>query len=221
MIRILFSAWLVLQASPALSQSNPACDSMVYVQNAKASLGIRVLGAAITDFRLAGSALNPFTWQVPLADMPVNNRAGAPFRGHFLCLGRWGAPTAGEMAAGMPHNGEAGNKCWQPGVHTNPLQLNMQVRAPMDGMEVKRQVWMDPQSPVVKVTEEVTSIATFARPFNMVQHSTIGPPFLDTTTLVDCNAAEGFLQSMSTSFSPSRRTVLQAGAVARGRWDLP
>ena len=33
------------------------------------------------------------------------------------------------------------------------------------------------------------------RIYNMVQHATIGPPFLDETTVVDSNAQRGFMQS--------------------------
>ena len=45
--------------------------------------------------------------------MPANNKAGAPYQGHFACIGRWGEPSAGEIKAGLPNHGEAANILWQ------------------------------------------------------------------------------------------------------------
>jgi hypothetical protein len=194
LVLLLCSIWFIagLQAQP-----QKHCDSMVYLRNSSTVFGINVFGGAITDFRIGEQGINPFTWKVTAAEMPVNNQQGAPFRGHFLCLGRWGEPTAGEVRMGVPHNGQSGNNCWELSKNTDPLLLQMHSVAPMDGMEATRQVRMDKQVPVVKVTETVQSTIAIARPFNMVQHATIGPPFLDEGTRIDCNAGKGFLQSMS------------------------
>jgi len=173
------------------------CNKVYYLKNNTATFGIDLFGGAFTDFKLTGSNINPFTWGVSKEEMPENNRPGATFKGHFLCLGRWGAPTDGEMKAGVPHNGQSGNNCWQLDRQMNQQQLVMRSNAPLDGVEVKRTVVMDKESPVVKVTEQVQATTTIARLFNMVQHATIGPPFLDTGTVIDCNADRGFLQSMA------------------------
>jgi hypothetical protein len=45
------------------------------------------------------------------------------------------------------------------------------------------------------VSETVTNRNKLGRVYNMVQHATIGPPFLDETTVVDSNAQHGFMQS--------------------------
>jgi hypothetical protein len=45
------------------------------------------------------------------------------------------------------------------------------------------------------VSETVTNRAKLGRIYNIVQHPTVGPPFLDATTLVDANAGQGFMQS--------------------------
>jgi hypothetical protein len=68
-------------------------------------LSINLFGGALVDFRLSEQSLNPYAWRLSTDEIPPNNRNGAPFQGHFLCLGRWGAPTAGEIRAGVPHNG--------------------------------------------------------------------------------------------------------------------
>ena len=76
-------------------------------------LSMDLLGGAFIDFRLSKQSDNPYSWYLPTNEMPENNRQGARFQGHFMCLGRWGAPTNGEMKAHIPHNGEAGNKLWK------------------------------------------------------------------------------------------------------------
>ena len=48
---------------------------------------------------------------------------------------------------------------------------------------------------VFTVSETVTNRNKLGRIYNMVQHATIGPPFLDETTVVDSNAERGFMQS--------------------------
>jgi hypothetical protein len=45
------------------------------------------------------------------------------------------------------------------------------------------------------VQETVTNENKLGRVYNMVQHPTIGPPFLDEDVLVDTNARQGFMQS--------------------------
>ena len=179
------------------AQGMATSSKVHYLKNSSAAFGVDLFGGAYTDFKLTGSKINPFSWSVTRDEMPVNNQQGATFKGHFLCLGRWGAPTAGEIKAGVPHNGQSGNTYWQLKKQTVQQQLVMHSDAPMDGIAVTRTIAMDAQSPVVKISEKVQSTTTIARMFNMVQHATIGPPFLDTNTVIDCNAAKGFLQSMA------------------------
>lgn len=184
-----------LMALSPVAQPLSGCDSLLYLRNQTSLLGIQAWGGAITDFRLQGSRINPFSWKSYANELPPNNQKGAPFHGHFLCLGRWGTPTEGEINAGVPHNGQSGNACWQIRSRS-ATYLHMQSEAPLDGVAVERHVWMDPVEPVFKVTETVSSRIPFARLFNVVQHATIGTPFLDTSTIVDCNAGRGFLQAL-------------------------
>jgi phosphonate metabolism protein (transferase hexapeptide repeat family) len=46
-----------------------------------------------------------------------------------------------------------------------------------------------------RFSETVNNRNKLGRIYNMVQHATIGPPFLDETTVVDSNAQRGFMQS--------------------------
>lgn len=158
-------------------------------------LGVQAWGGAVGEFRLHGNTRNPFTWKLTPPDIPPNNQPGAPFRGHFLCQGRWGAPTEGKMRAGVPHNSQSGNVCWQVTRQT-ATQLVMHSDAPPNGITLERNVWMDPNAAVGKVSEMINCKVSFARPFNVVQHVTIGAAFLDASTLIDCNEGRGFLQAM-------------------------
>src|SRR3546814_11782552 len=70
-------------------------------------------GGAVRDFHLKnGTSLNPLSFVMEPEDMPLNNRNGAPYQGHFLCLGRWGEPSDGERKAGVPNHGQAANLLW-------------------------------------------------------------------------------------------------------------
>ena len=66
---------------------------------------------------------------------------------------------------------------------------------PIAGLEVRRTVGLSESAPFFSVSETVTNRNKLGRVYNMVQHATIGPPFLDETTVVDSNAQQGFMQS--------------------------
>ena len=67
----------------------------------------------------------------------------------------------------------------------------------MAGINVERRAFMESGSPVVAVEEIVTNKNPFGRIYNIVQHPTIGPPFLDEHTIVDSNGTRGFMQERS------------------------
>ena len=130
-------------------------------------------------------------------EIPENNQKGAPFKGHFLCLGRWGAPTDGEILAGVPHNGQSSNEKWEILSFDNERKAELQSIAPLDYTTLHRSMILDERQAVFKITDRITSIATAGRLFNVVQHVTVGPPFLSESTIVDCNAGKGFMQHLS------------------------
>lgn len=170
-------------------------DGRLVMYNGACQLAIELDGGAITSFRLTGSVCNPFTWQMAREDMPVNNREGAPFHGHFLCLGRWGEPTEGEMKMGMPHNGQIGNSKWRI-VSSTSTKAALQATSELDYMVLNRTVELAPSTAVVKITDCVKSTATVGRLCNIVQHATVGPPFLNELTTIESNAADGFMQHL-------------------------
>lgn len=170
--------------------------TIVSLNNNSSQLSIDLQGGAIVGFQLNTLKINPFTWKVTTEQMPTNNKSGAIFQGHFLCLGRWGAPTEGEMKAGVPHNGQAGRDRWKLETSEKSGVAKMTANAPLDGITVERIVHMDDKSAAYKVTERIKNVTAVGRLFNIVQHATIGTPFLDSTTLIDSNAKQGFLQAM-------------------------
>jgi hypothetical protein len=62
----------------------------------------------------------------------------------------------------------------------------------MEGLHVNRSIELSRNSPLYMVAEEVHNTNTLGRLYNMVQHPTLGQPFLDHATVVNCNAEAGF-----------------------------
>ena len=166
----------------------------ILIQNAAASLHIDLFGGAIIAFRLAGNSTNPLSFAFTKEQMPINNGNGAPYQGHFSCIGRWGEPSAGEIKAGLPNHGEPANIEWVA-EQKSEILLSMQTTAKKEGLHVDRTIIMDKHEAVYKVSETITNINPLGRLFNIVQHPSLAAPFLDGNTIVDCNASIGFDQA--------------------------
>jgi hypothetical protein len=156
-------------------------------------LTIDLGGGSIVDFHLTGG-LSPLHWLAPEDE----NQPLRPM-GHFLCLDRWGAPSDAESRNGMPFHGEAARVEWKPIGPPESLAgrmvVTMEATLPLAGLEVRRTVGLSQSAAVFTVSETVTNRNKLGRVYNMVQHATLGPPFLDETTVVDANAQQGFMQS--------------------------
>ena len=179
-------------AEPGISPK----DSLIILENEQLSLRIEQFGGHFTGIELKSNPLNPLSWALTAEQMPPNNKDGAPFKGHFLCLGRWGGPSEGEIAAGIPHNGEQSNTLWTVS-SLNTKEVAMENEAPLDGLTVQREVSLINQQPAFMVKETFTNIFSLGRVSNVVQHVTIGPPFLSSETLFNSNAKKGFNQKLS------------------------
>jgi hypothetical protein len=183
---------LCLVGLAAAGNSAPEPRSLL-VESRAASLRIDLTGGVLTDFHLAGDGTNPLRGM-----------------GHFLCLDRWGQPSAAEEKNGMPFHGEAYKVEWrvtrQPERRGRWVEAEMAAELPLAGLEVKRRVRVSDGAALVEVQEQVTNRNKLGRILNMVQHPTIGPPFLDEETRVDASAGRGFMQS-SPLPNPERPTV--------------
>lgn len=189
-IRIVF---LVVLLFAAKSQTVPDKRPTLVLEGRAATLVIDLRGGSISSFHLAGHMLNPLTWD-------SKGPSGDPRpMGHFLCLDRWGAPSKAEQLNGMPFHGEAAHVVWrvvaEPAIKEGTIDVELVAFLPIASLEVTRQVRLSKDASFFLVTERVTNQNKLGRIYNIVQHSTIAPPFLDEKTLVDSNAKQGFPQS--------------------------
>jgi hypothetical protein len=158
----------------------------VVLENDVARISIDIQGGSIVEFRLKSQPVNPLRW----ANQGPADQARA--MSHFVCLDRWGQPSEAELKNGMPFHGEATRVEWK---HQRAAAniVTMSAFLPMAGLEIERKVTLD--GAAIAVEESVTNRNKLGRVYNMVQHPTIGPPFLDEATVVDSNATRGLMQS--------------------------
>ncbi|MEJ7585988.1 MAG: hypothetical protein WKI04_00355 [Ferruginibacter sp.] len=169
-------------------------SSLIQLENHRAIVVIDPFGGAITDFRLKTIGINPLCFVFTKAQMPLINRNGAVYQGHFLCLGRWGEASAGEQQAGVPNHGQFANMTWNVAENKEPNAARMNATGLLEGLHIERKIILDMDSPVY-VAEVVQNINPLGRLYNMVQHPTLAAPFLNESTIVDCNATQGFDQA--------------------------
>jgi hypothetical protein len=171
-------------------------DTIVSLENDKIKLTYSLLGGSLSEFQDKKTRLNPFTWKLSEDEMPENNKKGAVFQGHFLCVGRWGIPTSGEVKLGMPDNGESSNNWWKLDSRNAYDKLKMSCEAPLDGFTINREVKLSTIDPLMKVVETYTNDLSICRTITIVQHATIGPPFFDKDLVMNSNATYGFNQAL-------------------------
>ena len=202
---------MILQISKALGQfvvtillitgcsrpnTNADPDELI-LENEKALLKIELQGGMYTDFHLKENSVNPFTWEATTEQMPKNNLPYS-FKGHFLCTGRWGAPSDEEIAAGIPHNGEVNTQRWEitkPLSYENEMfSVEMRCQAPIEKLDVVRTINFPHKGSYFIVTEKFTNNLPVGRQCNFVQHPTIAAPFLSEKTIINTNAGRGLDQ---------------------------
>src|SRR6478736_3595198 len=114
----------------------------ISLENDACHVTIESFGGAITGFQLKDAAeINPLSFAFTQEQMPENNRKGAPYRGHFLCAGRWGLPSEGEIKSGLPNHGEAANIEWQTAKDNHGI--SMQTTAGKEGLHIERTIELD------------------------------------------------------------------------------
>ncbi len=187
-----FGAILALLVAVAPAATPPeqlvAGRRSIVLEGRQVRLVVDILGGSIVDFHLLGHGLNPLRWN---NEGPTDE---ARAMSHFLCLDRWGQPSAAEEANGMPYHGEATRVAWEV-MEAQPTQVRMAAELPIAGLRAERRLDLAADGAWFQVRETVLNRNPLGRAYNMVQHPTIGPPFLDETVVVDSNATRGFMQA--------------------------
>ncbi len=182
---------LFCAASTAAQETEVNGRRAVVLNGQSAQLVVDMAGGSIADFHFQEQGINPLEWN------RQSRGTQAHSMGHFLCLDRWASASPAESSNGMPGHGEASNVEWQlsrgPNDKGDFIEVEMQAVLPLAGLEVRRWIRLSRQNAFFTVREEVTNTNKLGRIYNMVQHPTIGPPFLDETTVVDANAHKGFM----------------------------
>ncbi len=159
------------------------------IENSKVVLQVNLDGGSYSGFHFKDLPINPINWQVKDPEQP-------PFMGHFLCFDRWGPPSDAEKANGFRHHGEVNTEKWKlldkPQKKGGLTACSMMCTLPMGGLQLTRKIELAGDEPVFFVTEDIKNLNKYGRMFNIVQHVTLAPPFLDKSTLFDNNAEKGF-----------------------------
>ena len=159
----------------------------VVLEGGRSRLVVDILGGSIVDFHLTEQGLNPLRWA---NDGPSDQ---ARSMSHFICLDRWGQPSEAERENGMQGHGEATKVAWEVLAEQATI-ARMRADLPMAGLRVEREIKLAPSGSWFHVSETVTNRNKLGRVYNMVQHPTVGPPFLDESVVIDSNAGKGFMQ---------------------------
>ncbi len=154
----------------------------VSLDNGKARMDLKLNGGTITEFSLNAVDVNPIHEY-----------------GHFICFDRWGPSSPEDLALGIPFHGEASKVKWtlhqEAVARTGYHFTEMSCFLPIVKLGMNRKIYLDANSSVFKVVEEIVNHNDAPKVFNLVQHPTIGAPFLDQTTIVDTKVDSGFSQA--------------------------
>ena len=174
-----------------------AAEPLLVLRSTQVEMTWAPAGGALIAFQFRDDKINPLNFEIP-PPLPTRQAEVPLLRGHFLCLDRWGAPSAAEQSHGMPYHGEAAAVRWttvsEPQPSNRQVSAEMSCELPLAGLRVARHILLDDTGSVALITEQVTNGNKLGRIYNIVQHPTIAPPFLNDDTLVDSNARAGFLQ---------------------------
>jgi hypothetical protein len=161
---------------------NHLSAQIVTLDNGVAKMKISLNGGVISEVSLNAIDLNPIHEY-----------------GHFICFDRWGPSSPEDEALGIPFHGEGSKISWT--LHQGPVlneglyYAEMSCTLPIVKLGLKREIYLSNNSSVFKVVEEITNHNDSAKFYNLVQHPTIGSPFLDETTIIDTKVDSGFSQA--------------------------
>jgi hypothetical protein len=159
------------------------------IENNSVSLQVNLNGGSYFDFHFKDMPINPISFH-------SKDPGGPVYMGHFLCFDRWGPPTNAEKENGFQHHGEVNTEIWKmlAGLQTKDgmTGCSMMCSLPMGGLQLTRKIELSENDPIFFVTEEIKNLNKYGRMFNIVQHVSLAPPFLDRSTIFDNNTEKGF-----------------------------
>lgn len=179
----------------------------VTLDNGIAKMDISLSGGIITELSLNTIDLNPIHQY-----------------GHFICFDRWGPSSPEDQALGIPWHGNGSKLSWT--LHQEPVLKDghyfaeMSCLLPIVKLGLNRKVYLNGNSSVFKIVEEISNHDDSIKVFNLVQHPTIGAPFLDETTIVDTQVDSGFSQAGNLPPTPAEIITWPEAVVDGDSTDL-
>jgi hypothetical protein len=176
-------------------------DEAVTLDNGTMCMSINVHGGAVSSCKLNKHGLNPFSWK-------AKRHKGNPSikEGLFICFDRLGKPSKDDLEKGIPFHGEATGVRWevleQKTSEAGDLMLKMRCRLPVAKMSLVREYCLFKDSSVCRITDRIKNGNPVKKTYNVLQHPSLAPPFLDNSVMVDCNAHRGFLNVKDVSKIP-------------------
>ena len=214
-VLVLVSALFTVAGGLCIAEPGIEGRNLLSLENGVASVIVDFGGGAIVDFHLKGHDLNPLNWNYPEKG-DLNPR----LMGHFICFDRWGQPSRSEGENGMPFHGEATNVNWDipaaPEHKAGGIVAEMSCVLPIGRLSMHRTLKLDDTNAVLTVKEEIKNVGKLGRVYNIVQHSTYAPPFLDESVLADTNVKKGFTQ-LGRMPTPEEPVVYWPKTVFEGR----
>lgn len=202
--------YLIILCALSASMLSGSISEKLQLSNGKLDMRINRKGGAISSCTLAGSDLNPLSWQ---SGNPVD---GSNNEGLFVCFDRLGHPSDAEKARGVPFHGEATSVEWEVLAQFTDddgnQHLKMRCTLPVAQMQLVREYCLFKDSAVCRITDRIKNLNTFVKHYNIVQHPSLAPPFLDESVVVDCNGGRGFWNTRSFDDMPG--TVMDWPQVA-------
>lgn len=142
----------------------------------------------------------------------ANRQVMAGYMGHFTCFPQFGYSAAEFAASGYGSHGELIVRKWQREVSA-PGELVMRAHLPLNQYDFRRRITMLPGETVAYVEETAQSLLGYERPFQWMQHVTMGPPFVALNRMW----ADGAAQSVWTGPKPGALTPWPHYAGADGK----
>src|SRR5688572_1088166 len=125
-------------------------SSLVSLHNKQCSLMIDLFGGAIVDFHLGDWGVNPLNFHFVHRDA---HHEDVHYKGHFLCVPRWGDPSAAEIKAGFNKHGDFVRLKWNAKV--DECSIDMSAFSLLENLAITRTIRLDEGSACFRIIEKL------------------------------------------------------------------